>query len=478
MSGAADDAEADDDAETVEADTYDLLGVGLGPFNLGLAALADGADDGGNGTGGVDLDAVFLEQKPEFAWHEGMLVEGATLEVPFVADLVTLADPSNPHSYLNFLRETGRIYEFYFYERFHIPRREYNEYCKWVAERVDACEFSRRVVEVSGGEDGPFVVRAEDPESGEHRVYRARDLVVGVGSVPYVPEAFGSLPDSDVFHTASYLYNRERVLDAEGITVVGSGQSAAEVFQDLLERQADRGYRLDWLTRSDGFFPMEYSKLGLQHFTPEYARYFYDLPQSVSDDLLDQQDLLYKGIDPDTSDEIYETLYERSIGDADPDVGLLAATEVTDIDPAGDGRYRLRCRHREKGTRFAHETEVVVLGTGYRRPTPAFLAPLEPHVDRDDRGRFRVQRGYALKTDGLTGRIFVQNAELHTHGVGAPDLGLGCYRNAVILDQLVDDSPYPVDRDTVYQAFSPERFVSNSPVSELLRPEQHAPSDD
>ncbi len=31
-------------------------------------------------------------------------------------------------------------------------------------------------------------------------------------------------------------------------------------------------YRLDWLTRSEGFFPMEYSKLGLQHFTPEYTR--------------------------------------------------------------------------------------------------------------------------------------------------------------------------------------------------------------
>lgn len=43
---------------------------------------------------------------------------------------------------------------------------------------------------------------------------------------------------------------------------------------------------------------MEYSKLGLQHFTPEYTDYVYDLPQPVKDELIPNQDILYKGIDP------------------------------------------------------------------------------------------------------------------------------------------------------------------------------------
>jgi lysine N6-hydroxylase len=462
-------AESSTASSADDEQVYDLLGVGLGPFNLGLAALAD--DEG------VDLDAVFLEQKPAFAWHEGMLVEGATLEVPFFADLVTLADPTSEHSYLNYVRETGRIYQTYFYERFQIPRREYNDYCKWVAERLSACQFSRRVDSIvpasrdgdeASGEDTNFVVTATDPETDETHRYRTRNLAVGVGSRPFVPEPFDDLPDTDVFHTAGYLHNREQALDAEGITVVGSGQSAAEVFQDLLERQPDHDYRLDWLTRSDGFFPMEYSKLGLQHFTPEYTQYFYDLPQPVSDDLLPEQDLLYKGIDPDTSDQIYETLYEHSIGDSDPDVGLLAMTEVEDIEPT-ESSYRLRCRQWQEGTTFTHESDVVVLGTGYHRPTPEFLDGLEPHIQRDDRGRFRVEETYGLETTGLDGRVFVQNAEMHTHGVGAPDLGLGAYRNAVILDQLLDDSPYPVDEDTVFQDFSAESFAAASPVTDLVR---------
>jgi siderophore synthetase component len=64
-------------------DAHDVVGIGLGPFNLGLAAMLDGAES--------DVDAAFLERDAEFTWHEGMLLEGATLEVPFLADLVTLA---------------------------------------------------------------------------------------------------------------------------------------------------------------------------------------------------------------------------------------------------------------------------------------------------------------------------------------------------------------------------------------------------
>ena len=53
---------------------------------------------------------------------------------------------------------------------------------------------------------------------------------------------------------------------------------------------------VSWLTRSKGFFPMEYSNLGLEYFSPDYIDFFYQLPQWKKDELLRQQDLLYKGI--------------------------------------------------------------------------------------------------------------------------------------------------------------------------------------
>jgi lysine N6-hydroxylase len=457
-------------------DPYDLVGIGLGPFNLGLAALLDGMDSEARPeTADTDIDAVFLEQQPEFSWHEGMLIEGTTLEVPFLADLVTLADPTNPYSYLNYLRETGRIYEFYFYETFQIPRREYNDYLQWVAERLGFCQFDRRVTAVRwNDEDELFIVTAVHPERGEEFEYRANDVALGIGSRPHVPESLRGHPDRDVFHTSSYRFRRERCLDSDSITVVGSGQSAAEVFLDLLKHQPEGEYRLDWLTRSEGFFPMEYSKLGLQHFTPEYTRYVYDLPQEVKDDLIPEQGLLYKGIDVDTSAAIYDLLYQRSIGDREPDVGLFAMTEIKDIESReGDDSYRLACEHWQTEQSFSHESECVVLGTGYERSVPDFLSPLEDYIAWDRNGRFQVSEDYRLELDGVSGRIVVQNAELHTHGVGVPDLGLGCFRNAHIVNQLAGREIYPEDTDTVFQDFSLEQFVEHAPGASTA---DHAPT--
>jgi len=63
----------------------------------------------------------------------------------------------------------------------------------------------------------------------------------------------------------------------------------------------------------------------------------------------------------------------------------------------------------------------------------------------------------------VPGDVFLQNAELHTHGVGVPDLGLGCYRNATFLNRLVGREAYPEDTDTVYQDFAVDQFVETAP---------------
>jgi len=105
--------------------TADVIGIGAGPFNLGLAALAEPVDD---------LDVVLLESRDQFEWHPGMVLDEATLQVPFMADLVTMADPTSRFSYLNFLKHVGRLYPFYIRESFYPLRSEFVEYGRWVAE--------------------------------------------------------------------------------------------------------------------------------------------------------------------------------------------------------------------------------------------------------------------------------------------------------------------------------------------------------
>ena len=56
-----------------------------------------------------------------------------------------------------------------------------------------------------------------------------------------------------------------------------------------------------------------------------------------------------------------------------------------------------------------------------------------------------------LRTAAPPSTLFVQNAELHSHGVGAPDLGLGAHRNAMIVNALCGREVYAVRERNVFQ---------------------------
>ncbi|MGD9697118.1 MAG: lysine N(6)-hydroxylase/L-ornithine N(5)-oxygenase family protein [Thermoleophilia bacterium] len=421
---------------------HDVVGVGIGPFNLGLAALLDPLDE---------IDALFFDAEPEFSWHPGLMLPEAEVQVPFLADLVTLADPTSPHSFLAYLHARGRLYRFYFHERLHVLRREFEAYCRWVAERLPSCRFGSRVEAVTPDGDG-WTVRVTGDRGRRVAEHRARRVVLGVGSVPALPPFLGgALPDG-VLHSAAYLDARTRALDSTAVTVIGSGQSAAEVFADLLENgRADQ--RLDWFTRSAGFLPMEYSKLGLEHFSPEYTAHFHGLPQERRDAVRAGQDLLYKGISAETGARIYDLLYRLTADAPDPDVGYRARCELSDIAPLPGGGHRLRLRHLDQDVAFDHDTEVVVLATGYR-PAPPPVPRLTEIARLDALGRPLVDERYrVVRADGGPPTLFVQNAELHTHGVGAPDLGLGAHRNAVIVNAICGREVYPVRERNVFQSF-------------------------
>lgn len=430
------------------SEVYDLVGVGIGPFNLALAALADAVPA---------TSAVFLDARSEFSWHPGMLIEGTTLQVPFLADLVTLVDPTSRWSFLSYLRAHDRLFPFYFAERFHVPRREYDHYCRWVAQALPSCRFGTRVQGVCfDPADEMFVVQT-DAAPGSPGTVRARNVVLGVGTEPVVPEPLRPVLGKEVFHSAEYLDTVESLYDANDITVIGSGQSGAEVFADLLRRQDETGWRLRWLTRSPAFAPMEYSKLGLEHFTPDYTRYFHHLPPATRNELVRSQWQLHKAISAETLAEIHDLLYERGIGGARPDVTITPNVEVTAAARLDSG-LELFCTHTQQGREFTVLTDRVVLATGYAPRRPDCLQPLTGLLDLDVHDRYRVDEQFrvALRRDVPAG-LYVQNAEAHTHGVGTPDLGLGAYRAAVILNAVVGRPVYPLPYHTAYTTFGAPR---------------------
>jgi lysine N6-hydroxylase len=102
----------------------------------------------------------------------------------------------------------------------------------------------------------------------------------------------------------------------------------------------------------------------------------------------------------------------------------------------------------------------VVAATGYAEtPVEHLLGELGEKLERDARGRFAVDADYRLGLPPeFTGSIFVQNAERHRNGVGAPDLGLGAWRSASILNAVCGRAVYDLPERTAYTSFGLKAF--------------------
>ncbi|MEU2545431.1 SidA/IucD/PvdA family monooxygenase [Streptomyces roseolus] len=420
------------------AEIHDFIGIGLGPFNLGLACLTEPIDE---------LNGLFLESKPGFEWHSGMFLEGAHLQTPFMSDLVTLADPTSPYSFLNYLKEKGRLYSFYIRENFYPLRAEYNDYCRWAADQVTSIRFSTTVSAVSYDEAGQvYVVTTEAGET-----FLARRIVLGTGTPPYLPDSCREL-GGDLIHNSRYVPNKEALQRKKSITIVGSGQSAAEIYYDLLAEIDVHGYKLNWVTRSPRFFPLEYTKLTLEMTSPEYVDYFHALPEETRYRLETQQKGLFKGINGDLIDGIFDLLYQKNFAGPVPTRLLTNSALHTAAYDEASGTYTLGFRQEEQEKEYEIETEGLILATGYKYAVPAFLEPLKDRLRFDGQGRFDVARNYAVDTTGR--EVFLQNAGVHTHSITSPDLGMGAYRNAYIIGEMLGSEYYPVEKTIAFQEFS------------------------
>jgi lysine N6-hydroxylase len=416
---------------------YDVIAIGCGPFNLGLAALADGVDD---------VRLAVLDSRPEFTWHRGLMFEDAMLQVSFLADLVSLVEPAHPLSFLSYLRDNDRLYQFYVREKFHPTRREYEAYLRWCAAQLDSLHFGRHVRDVSW--DGSvFELTVERGDAVE--TFVARHLVLGVGTEPAVPAALTGLPEERFLHSADYLFRRDDLLRAGHVTVVGSGQSGAECALDLLRAN---GPAVSWLTRTPSFAPLDYSKLVLEMTTPSYVDYFHALDEPTRDKLVKDQWRHYKGISSETLDDIHDVLYARDLTAAP--VELQCGVAVVSAVARADG-IELTMHHADSGKTFQHVTGAVVAATGYRNRPLAFLASLEDQVRRDAAGRWVINRDHSVAAeDTLAGRMFVSNADLHSHGVAAPDLGIGAIRNATILNAVAGREVFRLPKSTAFTSFT------------------------
>lgn len=428
----------------------DILGIGIGPFNLGLASLLSHHQE---------IKAVFLDKKQQFHWHEGLLLEGTTLQIPFFADLVTIADPCHPLSYINYLHQHDRLHQFYYYDHLLIPRREYDHYCRWASKQLPDCHFGENVLDVTYDEKRDKFIIESQSNNEQNQFYLSQDLVIGIGTQPHYPKWLSTCVHPLVKHAAEFVTLQKELNQCKQVTVVGSGQSAAEcvlaLYRTLSPEKIQAGASIRWVTRSAGFHPMEFSKLGQECFTPSYMKYFQSIPREKRREIAAGQGLIYKGISFSTIGEIYDLLYERTVAGADAGLTLYSNCEVEDLQVSSSGQINLSCWHTQLDQRQTIQSDAVIAATGYRHHWPKWFEKLKNKVLKtDEYNDCLVQEDFtAERCDQGKGRIFIQNAEIFQQGVGSPDLGIGATRNSVIINQLLGREAYRIPKRSAFQHY-------------------------
>lgn len=411
---------------------FDAVGVGLGPFNLSTAALLDPLKN---------LNTLFFEREKEFQWHPGLLFPDATIQVSFLKDLVTLADPQSCHSFLAFLFANRRLYRFINANFTRVSRVEFNQYFRWVANRLPNLEFDQEVHSVSL-EDESFIVCTSRGQ------VRARNIVLGTGLQPAIPECAAEFMNvktqRTLLHASKYLHREPRT-GGMRVVVVGGGQTGAEIVQHLLSTPDKVPNALFWVSNRSNFLPLDESPFTNELFTPNYSDYFYGLSAQDRVSILAEQKLASDGISNSLLERIYQLLYQAEfLNGSGRRCSLCPRCELTGITPSMHGGWVLTLRDGFNCTVTSVEADVVILATGSTyKPLPA-LSPIMDRLAHGERG-FIVQDDYSIQWDGPPSlKIYIQNGARHHRGVADPNLSLMAWRSAKIVNSLAAECVYDI----------------------------------
>ncbi|WP_055589245.1 lysine N(6)-hydroxylase/L-ornithine N(5)-oxygenase family protein [Streptacidiphilus griseoplanus] len=405
---------------------FHCLGIGVGPANLSLASLMHPHSS--------RISHLFLDRKPSFGWHDGQQIPGAVLQVSPLKDLVTLADPTNPFSFLAYLHEQGRIYHYINAQFDAVPRQEFRNYLEWASHRNSNIVFGEEVLSVTfdGASGGAFVVHTGS------RTLSADNLAIGVGSTPWVPPFAEPQLGTSQFHVSRF---RELAgdLTARRVVVVGGGQSGAEAFLDLISRpEAELPRQVSWVSRRRNFLPIDDSPFTNDFFMPCHSEYFFGLDRPTRTAFNSRHVLASDGITESTLRSIYQQVYvHRFTGEAKDLTSFHPNREVTAVTGSDAEGWRIRLAHNDAaGAAEWLEADVVVWATGLRPGPMDFLDPIAGRLERDG-DEYRIDRDFAVRWDGPPDRsLFLQNAARGQRGLADPNLSLSAWRSMRILDRL------------------------------------------
>lgn len=394
----------------------DIVGIGFGPANIALAICLDEL--------APTLNHAYIEANAAPSWQDQMLLDGSDIQNNPLRDFVTPRNPQSHYTFINYLKETGRLFEYLNLPAHYPLRREFASYIEWAANhfrtRVRMNTRSADIECRSTGSGRHWIVHGSDGS-----VTAAKCLVIGTGRTANIPKQLQPHLGKKVFHLTEYR-NRIQALPASArrIGVLGASQSAVEILLDLMSRFPER--EIYSLQRGFGFRLKDVSPFSDRVYFPEFVDYFHKLtPEGKKNIQRQLRGTNYSSADGDVINSLYMRLYEDRLAGKQR-LRILNNSEIRHAE-LNDAGLRLGLLEVNTGEAGHLELDALVLATGFKdlsggedgESCPPVLSSVAHLLKFGDDGVVQVARDYRLQTiDPHLPPIYLNGLCEATHGYG------------------------------------------------------------
>lgn len=406
---------------------YDLIGAGIGPFNLSLASILDKSKD---------FNYRFFDAKKNFEWHSEIMFSDSDMQTSYLKDLVTPVDPTSPYSFLNYLVQNGLFHAFMNTGRQVVTRREFEMYCQWVTTQLDhRLQFNTPVSNIDFNGSN-FVITAGTEE------FTAKNICIGTGLTPRIPECTEKLISKNFFHAKS---SELADLNVEGkdVVIIGGGQTGVEIFRNNFKGKWGNAKSLKLITGRSALQPLDESPFTNEFFTPNYVDEFFNIDPVRKEPIVKSQKLASDGNTPAYLEEIYRELYQlKFVQGSSQDIQILPSRRLNDVSEI-NGRYSLVLENNFSEGMDEIAADIVILCTGFSNTIPKILDPIRSKISFDQEDRFVFNKDFSVKWNGSTdNKVFALNFSRHCHGISEPQTSLMAWRSATIANVILGEKLY------------------------------------
>ena len=449
-------------------DVQDLVCVGFGPASLAIAvALHDALDKGETALGTSTPKVRFLERQQQFAWHAGMLLPGAKMQITFIKDMATLRNPRSEFTFLNYLHENNRLVSFTNLGTFLPQRIEYEDYMRWCAEHFEeVVEYGQDVTSVDVSRTNPqtgaaeeFKVTSTDRTTGRQTVTHGKHVVIAAGGRPSIPKEIPAYHPR-VIHSSQYATHIDQIFPPgqtpRSVAVIGGGQSAAEVFHNLHSRYP--ACKTNLIIRGAALKPSDDSPFVNEIFDPERVDDVWSQDPVIRAEAIARDKATNYGVVRiELLEEIYTAMYTQKIlYDSEEDWpqriwNHRTIASVDELPSSSKSALRLNIRN-ETGTFSASkkaceetlDVDLIVVASGYIRNAHEEMLKnvrhLMPGGGQNPEQRWSVGRDYRVETaPGAVGEdsgLWLQGCNEKTHGLSDSLLSILAVRGGEMVESI------------------------------------------